>query len=544
MDELLASAQLLPLSHTNIRTPVSSVISATDSSGARGGSCQATVTERMSRLLHRRSEFRGEHGRLAWNVIGEMIEPTSMTEPDVDLDDLLASLPWRSPKSYLHKGAHHINVQEMRAIYEELLFRTYGQNESKSRWVCAVDSRVAVGALAKGRSSSKALNSWLRKIAVVSLTSGNQIRPLWVGTKANPADDPSRGVPLRPSAPPPCWSLPLWDRNVKRIEALKEALDLASDGSTSADDSTPRSASSTSTMPSNCSPTSTSSSSAFSVCSDGGDEGAEPLECTVCDDLIGRGGLGAPGGANSSRIPLCPEVQRKAREYYAGRGCLSKALNKKFICCEPFELYGPEGVRSECDMTCEEVIAHESEAARNHEYSYALFGVTCASWSTINKINHGTRTKELPREIQGNLEHDQMFKLIEVYLQENIGFSVENPLSSYIWHTEKFQELMARPDVFTVDLDQCCYCLRPPDAHLHSADIRVKKSTRIVTNVPQLCALRRSCDRSHTHAEALGWCRDKEGKRVSRAKAAGAYPPSLCRVWAEAVQKFLDGESP
>ena len=59
------------------------------------------------------------------------------------------------------------------------------------------DSRVAVAALAKGRSSSYALLPLTREFAAYSFVTGIQISMAWVSTLHNPADGPSRAVSRR-----------------------------------------------------------------------------------------------------------------------------------------------------------------------------------------------------------------------------------------------------------------------------------------------------------------------------------------------------------
>ena len=64
------------------------------------------------------------------------------------------------------------------------------------RVVNLCDSRVALGAFAKGRSSSRALNKILRSCLVWSLA-GSKLRVnLWIHTDSNPADYPSRNKPI------------------------------------------------------------------------------------------------------------------------------------------------------------------------------------------------------------------------------------------------------------------------------------------------------------------------------------------------------------
>ncbi len=59
-----------------------------------------------------------------------------------------------------------------------------------------VDSRVFLGCWAHGRSSSRALNGVLR--SCIPFAAAGRVKGLniWVGTKHNPSDDPSRKVPI------------------------------------------------------------------------------------------------------------------------------------------------------------------------------------------------------------------------------------------------------------------------------------------------------------------------------------------------------------
>ena len=55
------------------------------------------------------------------------------------------------------------------------------------------DSMVAIGAVSKGRSRSKVLNSILRRLAAYTLGCGTTLYPRWVSSGRNRADGPSRG---------------------------------------------------------------------------------------------------------------------------------------------------------------------------------------------------------------------------------------------------------------------------------------------------------------------------------------------------------------
>ena len=58
------------------------------------------------------------------------------------------------------------------------------------------DSRVAMGAIGKGRSSARRLNKELRRIAALVLGYGFVLDVVWIPTWANASDAPSRGRSL------------------------------------------------------------------------------------------------------------------------------------------------------------------------------------------------------------------------------------------------------------------------------------------------------------------------------------------------------------
>ena len=56
-----------------------------------------------------------------------------------------------------------------------------------------LDSRVVIGAVAKGRSSSTRLNRVIKQIAALCFVGGLVLHLVFIPTEHNPADHPSRG---------------------------------------------------------------------------------------------------------------------------------------------------------------------------------------------------------------------------------------------------------------------------------------------------------------------------------------------------------------
>ena len=200
-DELLALCFLGPTAYGDMRLePLRAetgacVVAATDAAGDGAlGACTAEIEEPTWNTVYRLAESRGEHVRLHW--VAEVSEPpTALSAQRGASGRLAVYAPWRAilqlPPSRNRKP-QHVNVLEARAIL--LLIKwLMARDERDARLIMLLDSRVCVGAFAKGRSSSRALNSVIRQCAGLAILQGLSWVIVWVPTWANPADAPSRG---------------------------------------------------------------------------------------------------------------------------------------------------------------------------------------------------------------------------------------------------------------------------------------------------------------------------------------------------------------
>ena len=133
------------------------------------------------------------------------------------VNDLLRRLPWRTTARRRMPGDDHINVRELRAALRHVLTEARGRQHLKVLMV--LDSRVAMGALGKGRSAASLLNRELR--AALPELLGQDLYPgfLFGPSRLNPADAPSRlrslpmdGPGRAVEDPPP--GLPRWARRI------------------------------------------------------------------------------------------------------------------------------------------------------------------------------------------------------------------------------------------------------------------------------------------------------------------------------------------
>ena len=119
-------------------------------------------------------------------------------EPDYLVGDEIVDWGWKETFTLKTEDTAHINIKELRAVKVYLRRRAkQGVQGAGSRVVLLIDSRVVVGAIAHGRSSSLPINRGLRQ--TLPLLIGSKIYPivLWVPTGANPSDAPSRGKRVR-----------------------------------------------------------------------------------------------------------------------------------------------------------------------------------------------------------------------------------------------------------------------------------------------------------------------------------------------------------
>ena len=91
------------------------------------------------------------------------------------------------------ESPNHINIEEGVAVIRYLRWVLRSTQRFRHRVVLLVDSKVALGAIAKGRSSSKPLNALVRRAAALCFAGGLVLHCVFIPTKHNPSDWPSRG---------------------------------------------------------------------------------------------------------------------------------------------------------------------------------------------------------------------------------------------------------------------------------------------------------------------------------------------------------------
>ena len=199
-EELLWATLLLPFAHACVRWPVSNALSATDATLSHAGRAVAQVPAKLTEVCYRFAVHKGEGVRLDW-ACGALMPISSMVQAPNELEEALLCARWRVTERSRFKTASHINVQEMKVAVKQLT-ASIKKCSVGQRLVNLCDSRVVCGAWAKGRSSSRKLNSLLRRVLGHSVAGRKSLVHIWVSTKSNPADYPSRNAPIpQPQAP-------------------------------------------------------------------------------------------------------------------------------------------------------------------------------------------------------------------------------------------------------------------------------------------------------------------------------------------------------
>ena len=136
----------------------------------------------------------------------EMLDGSEKGLESIIVNELATSSRWELEKVWTFRKMSHINLQELASVQKMV----YGVSKRRSscRIVDLVDSNVVRCAISKGRSSSRAIGSMLRRLGASLLASDLYLTTPFLPTRLNPADDPTRNKPIR--QPWPGMGLERW----------------------------------------------------------------------------------------------------------------------------------------------------------------------------------------------------------------------------------------------------------------------------------------------------------------------------------------------
>eukprot|EP00971_Amphidinium_carterae_P244274 4850209-Amphidinium_carterae.2 len=117
--------------------------------------------------------------------------------PDCVLQEWVSSVQFNMQAAYDFRTVRHVNCQELLAWATGLKAAMRDPALRNTRLTFLLDSAVAVNILRKGRTSSRVLNGILKRSLFYLVVGGCVAHPLWIQSKENPADDPTRHAFLR-----------------------------------------------------------------------------------------------------------------------------------------------------------------------------------------------------------------------------------------------------------------------------------------------------------------------------------------------------------
>ena len=214
-DELLLMISLAPVAATPLRTLDSSKIFASDASTWGWAVVEAPLPVWMFGEVHRRKLKKS-----VWTKLLSPLKSLERTRGCLPLEEelpgdevlrthplwvlLASSLQFELRSKQSTNVGRHINLDELEGMLQ--VERAVAVDHFPARYFSLADSQVALGALLKGRSSSLAMNEQLQKSLAYYLGCGMVASYGFLPSAENPADDPTRHVPLRaPSSQQPLW---------------------------------------------------------------------------------------------------------------------------------------------------------------------------------------------------------------------------------------------------------------------------------------------------------------------------------------------------
>lgn len=209
VEELWSLILLCPLAVSDLRAGFSNKIFMVDASNWGEAVVESPLEGAMAEEIHRRGVQKSAWTRLLnpWkaHLRGKGVLPPADEMPDGQVHYSVHPV-WESAARCLDykvrwkqrcKRNRHINIGELRAFVKA---EVLGAMEARDkRFAIGSDSQVCLGAIAKGRSASPALNDVLRQSLPSLLGLGAYSCGGYVASALNPSDDPTRGVSIRKS---------------------------------------------------------------------------------------------------------------------------------------------------------------------------------------------------------------------------------------------------------------------------------------------------------------------------------------------------------
>lgn len=221
ISELFSIAILLPLAASNLKSQISGKVVASDASNWGQAAVVADVPGKVAEELYRHCLRKSVWTRLLgpaaeWQRRHDLLEPEDELPGDekFDMHPLWAicaqGLHYRLMFAKRDTSAKHINISELRGFLRAE--SRISKQLPSHRTLYGLDSQVCLGAIIKGRSSSRSLNRELCQALASLLFFDSYSEAMYFDTKKNRSDAPTRGREI----PPPDVELPSWWHKLAR----------------------------------------------------------------------------------------------------------------------------------------------------------------------------------------------------------------------------------------------------------------------------------------------------------------------------------------
>ena len=534
-DELLTYVVCGGLAVVNLRAKVLPTIRATDSSNWGTAAVQADVPLVVAKEAMRLCLTRSLWSKLlppgkAWLREKGML-PVDEELPDsqcYDTHPLWEALgrcyTYKERWRRRHHRAVHINVGEIRGyLRDELLTAT---EHSSVRIPYALDSQVALGALVKGRASSKGLNHELRRSLGPMIASDLYAAFGYWPSKMNRADGPTRDDQVPgPDLTKPEWLLHLESGRLDEFDSwLRTSYDYGfpSEGDFSAlgfkdvPDLRPIAAMT---------------------------RKEKTMEKLDLPEVSGSGALRfdpafdekavaimVKFGAKQVLLPRGETVVkgRGALDLYSGVGGVAKALVRDGC---PWVITFEITRSSDEDLLQPWLQQALIELLKTGVVALLGSALVCSSFSVA--ITPPIRSSVYPRGVpwmaigmkkkvkEGNEMSDYQAVLHDLCIDLEIYFWTENPDGSHLWRQRKHRRYRLADSPHLFRFDMCRF------------GTRWRKRTRIATNVPKLCGLRMLC-RCPDGVQHVPLRGQHPTKKIPWTRVAQSYPRGLSKLIARA----------
>ena len=183
------NVDLKPLSRRCICTATHERVEGSKTKGS------ATYTDELAQCL---AEVLAQSIFRSRDQVRELAEGRTQGLENQLANEVMTSSPWEVVKCWSFKKSSHINILEESSVLKlcQILAKL-----GPKRFSVLVDSNVVLCATSKGRSSSRALSSILRRVTAIMVAAGLYISIPFSPTRLNCADDPTRDREVRSPTP-------------------------------------------------------------------------------------------------------------------------------------------------------------------------------------------------------------------------------------------------------------------------------------------------------------------------------------------------------